>query len=378
MTEVQMPTLAIALLCLVVALSPLAVPAQAPHEGFGAATPGGAGQPVYRVTNLNNSGPGSLRDAVSQSNRYVVFDVGGTINLVNELAISRKSFITIDGATAPSPGITLITNGLVFDGSHNIIVRHLRSRNAADDGFTVYHSHDILFDHVSSANAADGSLDITEGSYNITVQWSIFQNLAASAAQEDHPGNMLIGYAAKWVTIHHNLFTGRARNPYVDAQAGGLTRTPAPIGELVADIRNNVIWDWGAGGGAQWGSGTSVDLNARANVVNNFYQANGTYRNLANLTIDLNQNGSGAQVYTSGNISGNGVNVNPGNVFTPFAAAPVTTEHACTAAGKILQQAGAQPLDAVDRDIVSRVSLARCPGGGPVVVPAAPSNLLIR
>jgi hypothetical protein len=368
-----MAAVAIALLYVaVVALSPIALPAQPLYEGFGATTPGGAGKPIYRVTNLNNSGPNSLRDAVSQSDRYIVFDVGGTINLTSELPISGKAFITIDGSTAPAPGITLDGGGLYLHGSHDIIVRYIRVRNAEDDGFRVFNAHDIVFDHVSSADAMDGSLDITEGSYNVTVQWSMFQNLASSAADSKHPGNMLIGYAAKRVTIHHNLFTGRARHPYVDAQPGRLTGTPAPTDELVADVRNNVIWNWGAGRGSGWGSGTTVDHNARANIVNNFYRANGTYRNLANLAILLNHNGSGAQAYTSGNISGNGVSVNRGNVSAPFAAADVTTEPTCTAAMRVLQEAGVRPLDAIDQDIVSRVSLATCPDVAPAPAPASP------
>ena len=103
------------------------------YEGFGRNTTGGAGQPVYHVTNLNDSGAGSLRDAVSQGNRCAVFDLGGTINLSSELQV-RGANITIDGFTAPSPGITLRNYTLLMHGNYganNIIVRGVRSRDAS-------------------------------------------------------------------------------------------------------------------------------------------------------------------------------------------------------------------------------------------------------
>ncbi len=102
-----------------------AIPSLAqPYQGFGANTPGGAGQPIYHVTNLNDSGPGSLRDAVSQGNRTVVFDVAGEIVLSSEIYV-KGAFITIDGFSAPSP-VILVNDGLRIVGNigaHDIIVR---------------------------------------------------------------------------------------------------------------------------------------------------------------------------------------------------------------------------------------------------------------
>src|SRR5215207_4993020 len=72
-------------------------------EGYGAVATGGRGGTIYHVTNLNDSGAGSFRDAVSVANRIVVFDVGGNINLSSEVAV--KSNITIAGQTAPGGGI---------------------------------------------------------------------------------------------------------------------------------------------------------------------------------------------------------------------------------------------------------------------------------
>ena len=86
------------------------LPAADVYEGFGAKTQGALSSPTgyttYRVTSLADSGPGTLRDAVSQGNRYIVFDVGGTIRLGGDLNVF-SSYLTIDGSSAPAPGITI-------------------------------------------------------------------------------------------------------------------------------------------------------------------------------------------------------------------------------------------------------------------------------
>src|SRR5688500_4643946 len=102
-------------------------------QGFGASTRGGGGKPRYHVTTLANAGPGSLRDAISSGNRLIVFTVAGTIALESPLHV-RGAFLTIDGGTAPSPGITIARHGLTIrgsDGSHDVIVRSLRIRGSA-------------------------------------------------------------------------------------------------------------------------------------------------------------------------------------------------------------------------------------------------------
>src|SRR5256885_8765999 len=96
-------------------------------EGYGAVASGGRNGTVYHVTNLNDSGAGSFRDAVSASNRIIVFDVGGVINLAS--AVSAKSNLTIAGQTAPGGGITINgAEGISFDTQTNVIVRNLRFR----------------------------------------------------------------------------------------------------------------------------------------------------------------------------------------------------------------------------------------------------------
>src|SRR5262249_35082619 len=103
-------------------------------EGFGALATGGNGGEVYHVTNLDDSGPGTFRDAVSHPNRTIVFNVGGTIHL--ESNVIASSDLTILGQTAPGDGITLYGRSISFSGCTNIIVRYLRIREgiAGDKG----------------------------------------------------------------------------------------------------------------------------------------------------------------------------------------------------------------------------------------------------
>lgn len=326
-----------------------ALDASTPAQGFGATTPGGAGKPVFRVTNLNAAGPGSLADALSGDNRTIEFGVGGTIDS-DEITMAGRQFVTIAGETAPAPGITLTRGGLsIEEGCHDIIVRHIRSRNTKDDAFRVFASHDILFDHVSASGAGAGSLDITEGSYNVTVQWSILSGGASD--------NMLVSYGAKHVSVHHDLFVG-SESPTVTGQAG--SKAPASGADLAADVRNNIVWNWGTAGGAGFGMGANVDDSARANVVDNFFEAHGTYPDLVSLAIVLDHQSSGAQVHTKGNVSGNAVDLDArGNVLSEFPAL-ATPEGACVSAARVTSLAGALPRDTVDQGIAAGVSVANC------------------
>src|SRR5262245_15622940 len=118
-----------------------------PYEGFGAGTPGGSREAVVRVTTLADAGPGSLRDAVSLGWRTVVFDVAGTIDLASAIHVGGP-FVTIDGFTAPAPGITLRGGGLIVrgrDGAHDVIIRGLRVRDAAEDGIQIaYGAYNVV------------------------------------------------------------------------------------------------------------------------------------------------------------------------------------------------------------------------------------------
>ena len=122
-------------LCILVLALLFATSLYAAFEGFGSSTPGGNNGSQVTVTSLADSGPGTLREALAGSNRHIVFAVAGTITLSTDISVRNRSFITVDGSTAPSPGITIQGRGITIrDNSHDIILTHLRIRNAGNDG----------------------------------------------------------------------------------------------------------------------------------------------------------------------------------------------------------------------------------------------------
>jgi pectate lyase len=312
-----------------------AASARSHYEGFGAATPGGAGQTVVRVTNLENAGPGSLREALARGGRTIVFDVGGEIVLTEYLYVNG-AFVTIDGLTAPSPGITLRNRGLIIRGTrdaHDVVVRGIRVRDSAIDGIQIaYGAYNVVIDHVSVSGSRDGNIDITENSRDVTVSWSIMAG---------NTKNMLVKYNPSRISLHHNIFTDSLnRNPQfrIDNEGGVATET-------TGDVRNNVIANWANG------YGTILHAGAWTNLVNNYYTASRKAILLA-----------AARAHLSGNQSADGVDLNRlGNEKNPFPSAPVDTQDACAAAQLVLAEAGVRPLDSVDEEHLARIAIPPCP-----------------
>lgn len=331
-------------------------------EGFGTDTPGGADGEVYHVTTLADSGPGSLRDAVSTGNRMVVFDVSGEIALTGPLFV-QGAFVTIDGFTAPSPGITLVGDGLIIRGNvglpsnttpaHDVIVRGLRIRDVPIDGIQVaYGAHNVVISHVSVRGSGDGLIDITENSHDVTVAWSILAGAVKA---------MLVKYGASRVTLHHNIWVGgRNRNPQVSVDDVG---TPAT--DTTVDMRNNLVYDWAGG------SGTTIHHGAWANVVANFYSSPASSAGDQEQALIVCQGASCfdgdplniARAFTQGNLSGDFLAIDINGVGTEgaaFDAPPVTIDDACTAAKLVRAGAGARPLDAIDLAYLAPITFPIC------------------
>jgi hypothetical protein len=225
-------------------------------EGAGRFAVGGRGGAVLRVTNLNDSGPGSLRAAVeAEGPRTVVFDIGGTIRLETPLRI-RRGRITIAGQTAPGGGITLRDHALVISAD-DVIVRHIRSRlgdesRIESDAISLERGRRIILDHVSASWSVDETLSAgsrydppERGLYDVTVQWSVIaESLNHSGhAKGDHGYGSLVrgGHGAQF-TFHHNLWAmHRARMP-----RPGNYNPPSvdPLGPRF-EFRSNVFYDWG-------------------------------------------------------------------------------------------------------------------------------------
>lgn len=220
-------------------------------EGAGKYAKGGRDGDVYVVSNLNNSGTGSLRHAVDTapaSGRMIVFSVGGTINLQSDITVNSPN-ITIAGQTAPG-GITLARRALRVSDTHDVIVQHIAVRPGdyytggptgppsgyEPDSIWVPNSTNVILDHVSASWSTDEVLSVTHGSTNVTVQWSmITEALHNSNHSKGNHGYGGIIHGGE-TTLHHNLYAhNRSRNP-----ATGNSTTMAHL-----DIVNNVIYNPG-------------------------------------------------------------------------------------------------------------------------------------
>ena len=206
-------------------------------EGYGKYTVGGRGGRVIEVTNLNDSGEGSLRAAIDASGpRTVVFRVSGTIDLKSALKI-KNPYITIAGQTAPGQGICIKRYPLNISADE-VIIRHIRVRlgdETGDDSDAIFcrYQKNIILDHVS----ASWSIDETMSIYcceNVTIQWCM---ISESLYNSNHiKGAHGFGgiWGSNYSTYHHNLIAHHSsRNPRFASGSG------------YNDYRNNVIYNWG-------------------------------------------------------------------------------------------------------------------------------------
>ncbi|MFJ7241228.1 Ig-like domain-containing protein [Streptomyces olivaceus] len=224
-------------------------------EGGGRYATGGRGGEVYEVTTLADSGPGSLREAVSGSNRTVVFRVSGNIELKGGLDITGSN-LTIAGQSAPGDGICVVGNETKAENVENIILRHLRFRGTDAlgtpiDTFGMERCRNVIVDHCSFSWAVDECCSCY-GNENFTLQWCIVSEGLALSVHEKG----LHGYGGLWggdnATYHHNLLVHQGgRNPRFSFVEDVAQR---------ADLRNNVVYNYGYTScyGGEWADGVNI------------------------------------------------------------------------------------------------------------------------
>ncbi|WP_205511802.1 hypothetical protein [Longitalea arenae] len=326
-------------------------------EGYGRFARGGRFGKVVHVTNLNDAGPGSLREAVTNDigPRTIVFDVSGLITLKSRLTVSQN-YITIAGQTAPGKGICI--KGAPFGTTGNdLIVRHMRVRvggPVTSDGTGVLGNHSIM-DNCSVSWTIDEAFS-SRNAKNITLQRTMLAEALNVAGHKNYPPGTAHGYAAtisgNHGSFHHNLLAHCAGRNW--SLGGALDGNAYYAGKL--DIRNNVVYNWDnrtTDGGAH-----------QVNFVNNYYKPGAASRIFIALSMDHEGVGLGTQqAYFAGNVMpgsfdeqsqspGRRMTIRNGAIInyetfvdTPFFPSYVNTQTAYNAYKNVLSNVGAnQPV----------------------------------
>jgi len=359
-------------------------------EGAGGGALGGRGGDVYHVYSTDDSGIGTLRDAIDTAvtNRTVVFDVGGAISLQSPLVITN-SYLTIAGETAPGGGVTVAGDMTSVEFAREVIIRDIRFRRGApDDSIQFLNVSNVIADHISAEWTSDNLVSVLNSS-NVTVQWSVvadnlldtnfYKNPSIDPEEvvENFSTNAPdIGLIARQgsgsLSFHHNLY---ADNP------GGSLR----LGDSVTvDFVNNVVYNW-----LLWpvwtGGANDVDLSVkgstnRLNLVCNYFIAgpdtatpdfNGKpntnivyFGNITNATVAnwLFQTNNFIDSDTNGVLNGSNTGSNMfANDYTLLDrgayAIPVSVDEAYVAYERVLDFAGVNlaQRDTVDSNVVTKV-----------------------
>ncbi|GHT60932.1 pectate lyase [Bacteroidia bacterium] len=347
------------------------LPAFPGAEGWGMYAKGGRGGLVLEVTNLNDAGPGSFREAVMNPNpRIVIFKVSGTIELKSELEITSP-YLTIAGQTAPGDGICLKNYPLHLFQTHDIVVRCIRIRpgiasgkiGSELDGIEIRESSNVIIDHCTVSWTNDEAVNNWHKSNFVTIQWCMIAEPLHKSVHEKGAHGYGASIGGYKTSFHHNILANAvARNVSVAGNNQHVT--------VMLDVRNCVISNW------QHRSTDGKPLSI--NLVNNYYKPGpatnaDVKRRIARLDNSENMGFTGLW-HIDGNvvegypaISANnwqgGVDFEKGTSearnrrVEPFEFAPVTTQTAEKAYELVLQQAGviAPKRDAQEERIVQQI-----------------------
>jgi pectate lyase len=361
---------------LVIAARADALPVIPGAAGFGIQTPAGRGGAVYKVTNLNETGTGSLKACIDATGpRVCVFEISGTIKLTADLKV-RNDYLTIAGQTAPSPGI-MLRGGALLIAASNVLVQHIRIRVGDDATGPSYDNRDalkitgvatkpvnnVVIDHCSLSWAMDETLSVWGPNDNITISNNIISEALNDSKHPNYDGvgtiphgyGLLVGKSpGNSVTIVGNLFAHTVeRNPLSRAS------------EMV--LVNNLVYDRGH---------MDVQIQSeeaaptRNTVLKNVFLRGPSYSRdtspiyiiTGSATLSL---GAGSRVYQSGNVSENYprelVTLTAGDTIPGLLAVdtyPVWNSGLTMVQtynngvyDKVLANAGARP---VDRDVVDK------------------------
>lgn len=367
---------------LVIAARADALPVIPGAAGFGIETPAGRSGTVYKVTNLNETGTGSLKACIDAAGpRVCVFEISGTIKLTADLAV-RNDYLTIAGQTAPSPGIMLRGAALKIAAS-NVLVQHIRIRVGDDavgpsfdnrdalkiEGVSTKPVRNIVIDHCTLSWAMDETLSVWGPHDNITISNNIISEALNDSKHPDYDGvgtiphgyGLLVGASpGNSVTIVGNLMAHTVeRNP--------LSRAA----EMV--FVNNMVYDRGHMDVQIQSDGVTATKNT---VLKNVFLRGPSYsRDTSPIYISTGTGsltlGAGSRVYQSGNVSENYpralVTLTGGDTISGLLsldAYPVWNSGLTMVQtydngvyDKVLNGAGARPVDrdAVDKRIITEV-----------------------
>jgi hypothetical protein len=341
-------------------------------EGYGRFARGGRGGRVIQVTNLNDSGPGSFREAVeAEGPRTIVFRVGGTIHLKDRIVV-RNPFVTIAGQTAPGEGIALRGAAFGIGGANDVIIRYMRLRVGDEsgktwDGMGFGSADNAIIDHCSIAWSIDEGVS-GRGARNITFQRNIIAE-PLNMSVHDHykgtgKGHSFAGSISGDIgSFHSNLLANAAGRNW--SLAGGLTQGGKFAGRL--DIRNNVVFNF-----AHRTNDGGVRM---ANIVDNYYipgPATKVFHVLL-AKMELRLPDDVQQYYVAGNVmegkydgkdnwNEGGVTIDPADIAAmkltaPFCESFITPRTAKEAYDTVIRDVGANipAPDAIDRRTIDNV-----------------------